>query len=60
MFLTFFDTSKTERAKEFPSFSDKHHAIQEDMGGHGVAVKVHQVKSHSDSWTGMPNPQFTT
>ena len=30
-FLTFFDTSKTERAKTFPSFSDKPHAIQDDM-----------------------------
>ena len=33
-----FDTSKTERAKAFPSFSNKPHAIQDDMGGHGVAI----------------------
>ena len=32
-FLTFFDTSKTERARAFPSFSDKPHVIQDDMGG---------------------------
>ena len=37
-FLTFFDTSKTERTKTFPSFSDKPHAIQDDMCGHGVAI----------------------
>ena len=33
LFLTFFDTSKTERAKTFPLFSDKPHAIQDGMGG---------------------------
>ena len=37
-FLTFFDTSKTERAKTFPSFSNIPNAIQDDMGGHGVAI----------------------
>ena len=37
-FLTVFDTSKTERARAFPSFSDKPHAIQDEMGGHGVAI----------------------
>ena len=31
------NTSKTERAKAFPSFSDKPHANQDKMGGHGVA-----------------------
>ena len=36
--LTFFDTSKTERAKTFPPFSDENHAKQDDMGGHGVAI----------------------
>ena len=37
-FLMLFDISKTERAKAFPSFSNKPHAIQDDMGGHGVAI----------------------
>ena len=37
-FLTFFDTSKTGRAVALPSFSDKPHAIKDDMGGHGVAI----------------------
>ena len=38
--LTFFDTSKSERANAVLSFSDKLHAIQDDMGGqwHGVAI----------------------
>ena len=38
LFYDIFDTSKTERAKTFPSFSDKPHAMQADMGGHGVAI----------------------
>ena len=38
LFSDIFDTSKTERAKAFPSFSDKPHVIQDDMGGHGVAT----------------------
>ena len=33
LLLTFFDTSKTERAKTFPLFSDKPHAIQDEMVG---------------------------
>ena len=37
-FLTFFDISKTERAKAFPSFSDKPNAKQDVMGEHGVAI----------------------
>ena len=59
-FLTLFDTSKAEQAKAFQLFSNKPHALQDDMGGHGVAIKVRQVKSHSDSRTGMPNPPLTT
>ena len=39
----FSDTSKTERAKTFPPFSDKPHAMQADMGG----VIFHMVLSSS-------------
>ena len=41
LFSDIFETSKTERAKAFSSFSDKPHAIQDDMGGHGVARPYH-------------------
>ena len=37
-FLSFFDTSKTERARAFLSFSDKPQAIQDEMGGLGVVI----------------------
>ena len=33
-FMTFFDM--------FPSFSDKPHAIQDDMGTHGMAISCRQ------------------
>ena len=45
----------TYQSDERQSFSDKPHAIQDDMGGHGVAMKVLQVKRDSNSRTGMPN-----
>ena len=59
-FLTVFNTNRTEQDKTFLSFSDKPLAKQDDMGGHGVTMKVRQVKGHSDLWTGIPNPPFTT
>ena len=44
-FLKFFDTSKTERAKTFLSFSNKPQAKQDDMGGHVVAISCSKMIS---------------
>ena len=44
-FLTFFDTSKTEGAKTFLSFSNKPDAKQDDMGGHVVAISCSKMIS---------------
>ena len=37
-FLTFFDTSKTQRARPFPSFSREPHANQDHMAGPRMAI----------------------
>ena len=60
LFFNFKGTLFSERTKAFPSLSGKPHAIQDDMGGHSMAMKVCQDKSHSDSRTGMPNPPLTS
>ena len=36
LFSKIFDTSKTERAKPFPSFSHKPNSKQDDMSGQGI------------------------
>ena len=38
LFLTFFDTSKTQRARPFPSFSREPHAKQDHMAGPRMAL----------------------
>ena len=42
-FLTFFDTSQTERAMTFPSFSDKPYAKQDDMCGNIMKLNGFQI-----------------
>ena len=37
-FLTFFDTSKTQRARPFPAFSREPHSKQDHMGGPRMAI----------------------
>ena len=45
-FSDIFDTSKTEQAKTFPLFSGKPHSIQDDMGGHDVAISCSLTTNH--------------
>ena len=56
--LTFFYRSKTEPAKVFPSFSNKPHAIQDDIGGLGIVWPYHV--GNGQGGTGITIPLQTT